>query len=431
MAAGSLLLARAAGGSGEPVSQPERPAICIYAAPEELEHLAETLSKIGYRAVAHPTAANKRPRPLLERYAAAVIIDSVDNPLEFATEMSFQCPVLLITSQGSIEARLAAARAGVDAVLSQPLDVSELVEWLNDLVGPHRETPLSILIIDDDEILAETYALALENSGMRTLVETDPSAGLGRITETYPDLVLMDLQMPGVSGVELARVIRQSRRHLSLPLVFLSGEREPARQLEARKLGGDDFIAKPVDLERLVSLVRMRADRAIRLRSMMERDSLTGLLNHGKFVDRLFHELERCRRTGAELSLVLIDLDSFKSVNDTYGHVSGDQVLRTLAHTLSVALRRIDIVGRYGGEEFAIILLDTPPAAACVVIDKIRRRFSEIEFDAKKHKFFVTFSAGISGSRKHLTTEELISAADEHMYRAKAAGRNRVLGSKS
>ena len=431
MAGGSLSLTRSAGDSAEPISQHERPAVCIYAAPEELEHLTETLSKIGYRALAHSYAAHNRPPPLAERYAAAVVVDSVDNPLEFAAEMSFQCPVLLISSQGSIEVRLAAARAGVDAILSQPLDVSELVEWLNDLVGPHRETPLSILIVDDDEILAETYALALENSGMRAHVETNPSAGLSRITETYPDLVLMDLQMPGVSGVELARVIRQSRRHLSLPLVFLSSERDPSRQLEARKLGGDDFIVKPVDLEWLVSLVRMRADRAIRLRSMMDRDSLTGLLNHGKFVDRLFHELERCQRTGVELSLALIDLDSFKSVNDTYGHVSGDQVLRTLAHTLSVALRRIDIVGRYGGEEFAILLLDTPPQAAVVVIDKIRRRFSEIEFEAKNHKFFVTFSAGVSGSRKHLTTEALISAADDYMYQAKAEGRNRVLGSKS
>ena len=413
MAGGSLSLTRSAGDSAEPISQHERPAVCIYAAPEELEHLTETLSKIGYRALAHSYAAHNRPPPLAERYAAAVVVDSVDNPLEFAAEMSFQCPVLLISSQGST------------------LDVSELVEWLNDLVGPHRETPLSILIVDDDEILAETYALALENSGMRAHVETNPSAGLSRITETYPDLVLMDLQMPGVSGVELARVIRQSRRHLSLPLVFLSSERDPSRQLEARKLGGDDFIVKPVDLEWLVSLVRMRADRAIRLRSMMDRDSLTGLLNHGKFVDRLFHELERCQRTGVELSLVLIDLDSFKSVNDTYGHVSGDQVLRTLAHTLSVALRRIDIVGRYGGEEFAILLLDTPPQAAVVVIDKIRRRFSEIEFEAKNHKFFVTFSAGVSGSRKHLTTEALISAADDYMYQAKAEGRNRVLGSKS
>jgi diguanylate cyclase (GGDEF)-like protein len=239
----------------------------------------------------------------------------------------------------------------------------------------------------------------------------------------------MDVRMPNVSGIELAKIIRQSRRFLSLPIVFLSGEREPARQLEARALGGDDFIAKPVDPARLVALVRMRADRAIRLRSMMERDSLTGLLNHGRFMDRLDHELERCRRSGRDMSVALVDVDYFKGVNDKYGHVRGDQVLRTLAQTLTGGLRRIDIVGRVGGEEFGILLLDTPPEAAWVVVDRIRARFSEIEFSSDKNLFNVTFSAGVSGGRIRLNSREIISSADGHMYRAKAEGRNRVLWS--
>jgi diguanylate cyclase (GGDEF)-like protein len=431
MVAASILPDRSAAGSGKPAGQLDRPAICIFATAEEFESLAETLSKIGYQGIAGPSRIDAHRKLALKSFSATIIGDSIDNSLELAAKMSVRGPVLLITSEGSIEARLAAARAGVDAILSRPLDVSELAEWLNDVAGAHRETPLSILIIDDDEILAQTYALALENAGMRAVVETDPAAALSQMTTTYPDLILMDLRMPDMTGVELAKVIRQSRRYLSLPIVFLSAEREPARQLEARKLGGDDFISKPVDLDWLVSLVRMRAERAIRLRSMMERDSLTGLLNHGRFIDRLYHELERCRRNGTELSLVLIDVDRFKDVNDNYGHVNGDQVLRTLALTLSIALRRIDIVGRYGGEEFGLLLLDTPPEAASVVVDKIRRRFSEIEFNAKKQGFFVTFSAGVAGSRTHLTPEELISAADEYMYQAKAAGRDRVLGKHS
>ena len=282
--------------------------------------------------------------------------------------------------------------------------------------------------VDDDEIVAETYALTLENAGMQCSVKTDSAAALDEITATYPDLVLMDMQMPRVSGIELARMIRQSRRHLSLPIVFLSAERDPARQLEARMLGGDDFISKPVAPDRLVSLVRMRAERANRLRSIMDRDSLTGLLNHGRFIDRLHQELERCRRAGTEVSLALIDLDRFKNVNDAHGHLSGDQVLRTLAHSLSSGLRRIDVIGRYGGEEFGVILLDSPPEAAVVAIDKIRQRFSEITFDAKENVFSATFSAGVSGSRSHPTPEQLIAAADEQMYLAKMAGRNRTLG---
>jgi len=410
-----------------PLNARERPAIGIFDSPDSDDSLVETVSRLGYRAVSYSTRSGPQLTTSPEGLAAVLITGGATDPLERAAEMSAVCPVLFIGADVSVEARLAAARAGVSAILGRPLEIGELAEWLNDLVGSHRETPISILIVDDDQFLAETYALALESAGMHAVVESDPSAVLGQMTATYPDLVLMDVAMPDMSGIELAKMIRQSRRHLSLPIVFLSAEQEPGRQLEARALGGDDFIAKPIDLDRLVALVRMRADRAIRLRSMMERDSLTGLLNHGRFTDRLDHELERCRRSGGEVSLALIDVDFFKGVNDAHGHVRGDQVLRTLAQTLSGGLRRIDIVGRFGGEEFGVLLLDTPPDAACVVIDRIRHRFSGIEFGARARTFCVTFSAGVSGSRSHQSAEEIVSAADGQMYRAKAAGRNRVL----
>jgi diguanylate cyclase (GGDEF)-like protein len=426
VAINSTLLPHPSASSAKP--EDERPRICIFDAPENRGRLAETLSKVGYRTVEYSPHSKLPAQHSLDDFCAALISDSVDNPLQRAAEMSVRCPVLYVTSAVSIDARLAAARAGVDAVLPGPIDLNELAEWLNDLVGPHRDKPLSILIVEDDELVAETYALALENAGMRASVKTDSAAALSEITATYPDLVLMDMQMPGVSGIELARMIRQSRRHLSLPIVFLSAERDPARQLEARMLGGDDFISKPVDPGRLVSLVRMRAERAIRLRSIMDRDSLTGLLNHGRFIDRLYQELERCRRAGTEVSLALIDLDRFKNVNDVHGHLCGDQVLRTLAHSLSSGLRRIDVIGRYGGEEFGVILLDASPEAAFAAVDKIRQRFSEITFETKESVFSATFSAGISGSRSHSTPEQLIAAADEQMYLAKTAGRNRTLG---
>jgi diguanylate cyclase (GGDEF)-like protein len=408
---------------------PDRAAVCVFDAPESLDALTETLLRIGYRALSVSFPEDGSVAPTQESFSVVIITDGAGSPLERAAEMSTICPVLFITSDVTVEARVAAARAGVDAILARPLDVSELAEWLNDLVGTHRDSPLSVLIVDDDQILAEAYALTLKNAGIHTIVETNPLAVFGRLTASAPDLILMDMQMPNTSGMELAKIIRQSRRHLSLPIVFLSGERELGRQLEARRLGGDDFISKPVDPAHLVSLVRMRADRGIRLRSIMERDSLTGLLNHARFTDRLDHELERCRRSGGEVSLALIDIDLFKDVNDRFGHVIGDRVLRNLAHTLTVGFRRIDIVGRFGGEEFGVLLLDTPPEAAWIVVDRVRQRFSEIQFATGKQPFSVTFSAGVSGSRTHFNSEEIVAAADASMYRAKAAGRNRVLGS--
>jgi diguanylate cyclase (GGDEF)-like protein len=404
-----------------------RRAVCIIDDPDELLSLSGSLANLGYQVVriADPRRSGVRLEPAA--LAAAIIGDGIADPLELAVAWSADCPVMLVSSDHGFATRLAAARAGVDAILAKPLDVSEVADWLEQFAGAHQTSPISILVVDDDEILAHTYALALESAGMRARVVADPAQAFGQMTATFPDLVLMDMQMPAASGIELARVIRQSRRYLSLPIIFLSAERDPARQLEARKLGGDDFITKPVDLRHLVSLVHMRAERARVLRSMMERDSLTGLLNHGRFKDRLAHELERCRRTAAEVSLAIIDLDHFKRVNDGYGHMSGDQVIRALSHALMAGLRRIDIIGRYGGEEFGVILLDTPPAQAGTAIDALRGRFADIAFETDGQAFSATFSAGVAGSRGHRGTDTLIEAADRALYAAKHAGRNRVM----
>jgi diguanylate cyclase (GGDEF)-like protein len=232
--------------------------------------------------------------------------------------------------------------------------------------------------------------------------------------------------MPGVDGMEFTRVVRQSLNRLSLPIIFLSAERDPARQLEARRYGGDDFIVKPVTAEWLLSLVELRLARAFALRGLMERDSLTGLLNHGRFKARLEHELERCRRTGAEISLALIDIDRFKSINDTHGHQIGDRVICSMADMLTGMLRKIDVVGRYGGEEFAVILLDTPLAQARAVIDRLRTQFSEIVQQTPNGEFSTKFSAGVCSSMSTLEGDQIIAHADAALYRAKASGRNRV-----
>ena len=416
------------GGSTEPddaipAVEDDRPSVLVLDSPEGAGGLSTTLRNLGYR-VADTGSLNSGAPP--DAVAVAIISDALPNPLSVASELARRVPVLLVSSDTSFENRLAAARAGVAGVLTRPLDVSDLAEWLEQFTGAARGASYSVLIIDDDELLAETYALALESAGMRASVVTNPASALDQMSPRSPDLVLMDMQMPGANGIEVAQVIRQSRRYLSLPIVFLSAERDPARQLAARKLGGDDFIAKPVDPSRLVSLVRMRAERAVALRSMMDRDSLTGLLNHGRFKDRLAHELERCRRSNSEINLALIDLDRFKLVNDTYGHTSGDRVLRALSQTLTAGLRRTDVIGRYGGEEFGVILLDTQPHLSQPVLDRIRRNFADLRFESDGRSFGVSFSAGLASSTDYSSSEQLINAADQLLYRAKAEGRNRI-----
>jgi diguanylate cyclase (GGDEF)-like protein len=337
-----------------------------------------------------------------------------------------QCPVLLSAGSLSFSGRLAAARAGVTAILTKPPDPDELADWLDALAGRGGQAPFSILVVDDDVLLAEAYALTLQRAGMQVTVVSEPDQAVEAMATTHHDLVLMNLHMPEIDGIELARVIRQTRRYLFLPIVFLSAEQDIDRQLMARQVGGDDFIRTPVDLDRLVRLVRLRAERARALRTVMERDSLTGLLNHSRFKERLAQELDRNRRNGSQLSLALIDLDHFKKVNDSYGHLIGDRVIRALARGLTTGLRKSDVVGRYGGEEFAAILLDSTPAQSAGAIDAVRRRFGAHPFETEHGSFNVTLSAGVAGASDYADAEMLIEAADRALYAAKRGGRDNV-----
>ncbi|MCI0752278.1 diguanylate cyclase [Teichococcus vastitatis] len=384
--------------------------------------LAALVSNLGY-AVLRGAAAP----PPAQRMAAAVVDAALPQALDTCRVLSARCPVILLADDSSFEARLAAARAGVSAIVPKPLETNELADWLDQFASHRRDATLCILVVDDDSVLAETYAMALRQAGMDASAISDPSRVLDAIAGASPDLVLMDLQMPGIDGIELARVIRQTRRHMSLPLLFLSAEQDAARQIQARRLGGDDFIAKPVDLGRLATLVRLRAERARSLRAVMESDSLTGLLNHGRFKERLSLELHRCRREGGVVSLALLDLDHFKQVNDQHGHLVGDRVIRSLARSLQKRLRRTDVIGRYGGEEFGVLLMGTEAEAARAAIDQVRRRFTALPFETDRSRFTVSFSAGVAsnaGPDGPAEAEALIEAADAALYAAKRAGRD-------
>lgn len=407
-----------------PVGAVIRKSVIFFDEDDHIEQRASMISGLGYRPVDGRRAHTE------DACVAVLISAQVDPDLTLTRELSARHRVILLADETSFEFKLAAARAGVEAILSTPLDTVELGAWLDDYDTGEAE-PLSILIVDDDEIAAEMFAATLEAADMRARIVTDPGRVLEEISSNTPDLILLDMHMPVADGMEVAQIIRQSRRNLSLPIIFLSAEQDIERQRQARKLGGDDFINKSVGFDQLASLVRMRAERAVALRQIGERDSLTGLLNHARFKDRVAVELERCRRTGSQFSVCLLDIDHFKQVNDTKGHQVGDRVIQTLAHSLVGGLRHIDVVARYGGEEFGIILLDTPIEASNAVMNRIREHFAAIPMRGRDEPFHVTFSAGVAGAAADKSADDLIAAADAALYEAKRSGRNRVVSAKS
>ena len=339
-------------------------------------------------------------------------------------------PTIFISSGNSWEARLASARAGGIAYLTKPLDMSELVDSLDRATGQGKAGPYRVLIVDDTELLAQHYAETLAAAGMETQVLCEPERLLDVIPKFKPELILMDLYMPSCSGSEAAQVIRQDPAYLDIPIVYLSGEANVDQQIAAMRVGGDDFLHKPIADAHLLAAVSNRVERFRSLSALMSRDSLTGLLNHVSLKMALESELERARRSGAHTTFVMIDIDHFKSVNDRYGHPAGDSVIKSLARMMNQRFRKADIVGRYGGEEFAVVMRDTDVEAAVAPVEALRRRFAAITHHYCGASFSVSFSAGVAASPPSGSVAELISAADHALYEAKHCGRNKVVASR-
>ncbi len=334
-------------------------------------------------------------------------------------------PVIFASQREDIQARLEAVCAG--AYFIKPLDLATVLETIDRLTTPHDPAPFRILILDDDESLAYHNALLLQRAGMDTRVLTDPGDILNAMGDYQPELVLMDLYLPGCTGIELAAVIRQEVAYVGTPIIFLSVETDLAKHLEAMRVGGDDFLLKPIEATHLLATVEARARRARAITSTMIRDSMTGLLNHTAIEEQLVRELSLCARNDGVLSYAIIDLDHFKLVNDRYGHAMGDQVLRSLSRLLRQRLRQTDLIGHYGGEEFVVLLPGADAPTAAKIVDELRQAFSAIRFSASGKEFSATFSAGIASAPPLVDAVTIEHQADLALYRAKEAGRNQAL----
>lgn len=368
--------------------------------------------------------ATCKPTCILIECVAFDRLAEVDK--ENLAECAKRVPLACIASGGDIQARLAAVRMGCHAYFTRPLDMTSVLDTLDRLTAPAQAEAGRVLIVDDSPALAAFYAAHLLEAGFVAQVINDPLKTLEALDERPPELILLDMNMPGASGAEIAKVIRQQDAYLSIPIVFLSAESDVGRQREAMSLGGDEFLQKPIEPAHLISAVRSRVIRYRALRALMVRDSLTGLLNHTSFKERLRAEAARAKRQGKPLSVALIDIDFFKKVNDSYGHPAGDRVIKNLSRLLKQRLRGADVIGRYGGEEFAVALPDTGIETALHVLDNIRERFAGIVQHAGDKTFQVTLSAGIAQHADYSDGEALIQAADEALYAAKHGGRNQV-----
>jgi diguanylate cyclase (GGDEF)-like protein len=337
-------------------------------------------------------------------------------------------PILWLAPLDKFEARLAAARAGVDGFLARPFDIDDLKARIETLAQRLDPPPCRVLVVASDAARLDGIEGALAQAGMEALRLHKPLELIATLSRHHPDAIVIDVDTPACNGVDLARMIRQDPAFLDLPVLVLADDRDPAARRRAVAAGVDDFLAPPETRADLALAVMMRVERSRALRSLIMRDGMTGLYNHVSIKEQLLREMARSKREGSPLALAMVDLDFFKKINDTYGHQVGDQVIRAIAHILQQRLRHGDLIGRYGGEEFAVIMPGTSAAAAGRVLDDIRALFATVRHKADETVFHATFSAGVADLdvAGDADPADLFRRADEALYEAKHAGRNRV-----
>jgi diguanylate cyclase (GGDEF)-like protein len=317
-------------------------------------------------------------------------------------------------------------RAGADVTIPEVQETTTVLAHVLDLIESQDQEPYRVLVVEDSPTAIASICRTLSQHGMDNHAINNPEQLLDAVWRYRPDLVLMDMHMPHCNGVEATRVLRQIPAYQSLPVVYLSSETDMAMQVAALRLGGDQFIGKPFNPVLLATVVKTKIERYREMQRSSQHDGLTGLLNHTASKTRLNQVLHALDRGHDKLCVAMLDIDHFKSVNDTYGHPVGDQVIRNLAWLLKGRLRTSDIIGRYGGEEFLVVLRDVGIKDAYAVLDRIRNDFANLPHAHSGGSLSASFSAGLAAYPDFATDKDLVDAADNSLLVAKSHGRNRI-----
>jgi diguanylate cyclase (GGDEF)-like protein len=298
-----------------------------------------------------------------------------------------------------------------------------------------RAAPMRILVADDDPDIRFLVTRLLERDGYAVVSASDGPDALRLARESLPDLLILDISMPGADGYAVCRTLQAEAGPGAPPVIFLTAHTHTSARVEGLDAGAVDYIVKPFEHAELTARVRA----ALRTKTVRDSlaaeaatDPLTGLLNRGQLGPSLASLVAAARRHGRPLACLMADIDRFKAVNDAYGHGAGDQVLREVAVRLRSGKRESDVLVRYGGEEFVALLPETDAAGARTLAEKLRIRVAGSPIPVRPevgapYEVDVRISIGVATWSERMTDGAgLVAAADEALFRAKEAGRNRV-----
>ncbi len=351
--------------------------------------------------------------------------------LGFLAEMRSRVPplpIVVLSDSADLADRVEVSRLGGGVFLPKPASTSRIVAALNRVLGERQRPNARVLSVDDDPAILEAIVQVLGPMGLSVQTLGDPLLFWQTLQEFEPDLILLDIDMPALSGIDLCRVLRADPDWNQVPVVFLSARRDAETISTIFQVGGDDYLSKPIVALELGNRVRNRLERYRVLRSAAETDALTGLVNRRKLEQTVGHYLALASRTDQSIGFVMIDVDQFKAVNDRHGHGTGDQVLRRLGQSMLQEFRGEDIVARWGGEEFFLAMYGASREQATRRLERFLADFKQVAFQGPDHQTFnVSFSAGVAEfPRDGRTLDAMVEKADQALYEAKAAGRSQV-----
>jgi len=307
------------------------------------------------------------------------------------------------------------------------------------------ETKTLILVVDDNaQNLKVLGNILKENSRYGLAFAMNGFEALEFINATPPDMVLLDIMMPEMDGYEVCEKIKQNPATANIPVIFITAKTEPEDIVKGFRAGGVDYVTKPFYEAELLMRIRTHLELKMSRDLLMQKnlelteayekieqlaltDSLTGLANRRNIMNMMSIEVSRCGRNGGSFALIMSDIDFFKNVNDNYGHDTGDYVLKRISDIMRENLRQQDVVSRWGGEEFLIMLPYTDLQKAVSVAEKLREAVKGAEMSFAGARFSITMTFGVSEFDKNLGLEKAIKKADDALYLGKHTGRDKVL----
>jgi len=341
--------------------------------------------------------------------------------------------IAFVSGDGAMQTRVSAIEAGASKFLEKTTLNDSFATTMEAFLKSSADDRGRVIVVEDDADTREMYMFILEQAGYSVSGLECADVLVETLEEKGADLLLLDVNLPRLSGVDVCRALRMSERWGLLPILIITSLADARLRVNAYRAGASDVMSKPVLPEELVARADAQMERARLLRDRADKDGLSGLMSRRALLENFQRVLGRCKRELEPLALVFLDIDRFKMVNDTRGHLAGDRVIARLGELMRQRYRVEDLRGRWGGEEFALVFPGQEREFATHAAENLLREFSRIPFYSDDGtEFYVTFTAGISGYPDDgESLEALFRCADDRLYAGKRSGRNRIMGAGS